>query len=97
MDSEMSCGSIFLMNFTASCSGLVVCLHELVELRLRPSGQAAGRRALPCLHIFGFNSFDVASNDEDSFALAFASRRSYKTLWRRTVAARFQRDPTDVE
>jgi hypothetical protein len=97
MDNELSCGSIFRMNFTASFSGLVVRLHELVELQLRPSGQATGCRALLRLHLFGFNGFDVASNDEDSFALAHASRRSYKTLWRRTAAVRFQRDPTDVE
>jgi hypothetical protein len=75
MKSELSCSSIFHMNFIASCSGLVVRLHELVELRLRLSGQAAGRRALPRLHLFGFNGFDVASNDEGSFALTHASRR----------------------
>jgi hypothetical protein len=97
MDNELSCSSIFRMNFIASCSGLVVCLHELVELWLRPSGQAAGRRALSRLHLFGFSGFNVTSNDEDSFALVHASRRSYKMLWRRTAAARFQRDPTDVE
>jgi hypothetical protein len=75
VESELSCGSIFRMNFIASYRGVVVRLHELVELRLRPSSQAAGRRALPCLHLFGFNGFDVTSNDEGSFALTHASRR----------------------
>jgi hypothetical protein len=53
---------------------LVVRLHELVELSLRLSGQAAERRVLPRLHLFGFNGLDVASNDEGSFALMHASR-----------------------
>jgi hypothetical protein len=38
MEGEQSCGSIFHVNFIASCSGLVVRLHELVELRLHLSG-----------------------------------------------------------
>jgi hypothetical protein len=75
MESELSYGCIFRMNLIASCSGLVVRLHELVEFRLQPSGQVARRRALPRLHLFGFNGFDVASNDEGSFALMHASRR----------------------
>jgi hypothetical protein len=53
---------------------LVVRLHELVELWLRLSGQAAKSRVLPCLHLFGFNGLDVASNDEGSFALMHAPR-----------------------
>jgi hypothetical protein len=75
MESELSCGSIFRMNFIASCGGLVVCLHEQVELRLHLSGQAAGRHVLPRLHLFGFNGFDVASNDGGSFAMTHTSRR----------------------
>jgi hypothetical protein len=63
MESELSYDSIFRMNFIASGSGLAVRLHELVELRLRLIGQAAGRRALPRLHLFGFNGFGIASND----------------------------------
>jgi hypothetical protein len=54
---------------------LEVRLHELVQLWLRLSGQAAKRRALLRLHLFGFNGFNVASNDEDSFALTHALRR----------------------
>jgi hypothetical protein len=54
---------------------LMVCLHELVQLWLHLSGQAAERRALPRLHLFGFNGLDVTSNDEGSFALTHASRR----------------------
>jgi hypothetical protein len=54
---------------------LMVCLHELVQLRLRLSGQVAEHRELPHLHLFGFNGLDVASNDEGSFALTHASRR----------------------
>jgi hypothetical protein len=73
--SELSYGSIFRMNFIASCSGLVACLHELVELRLRFSGQATGRRVPPRFQLFGFNVPDVASNDEDSFVSTHVSRR----------------------
>jgi hypothetical protein len=75
VESELSCGSIFHMNFIASCSGLVACLHELVELRLRFSGQAAGRRMSPRFQLFGSNGPDVASNDEGSFVSAHTSRR----------------------
>jgi hypothetical protein len=86
MESELSCGSIFHMNFIASCSGLVssslnftstlvVRLHELVWLLLRLSGQATKRRVLPRLHLFSFDGLDVASNDEGSFGLTRASRR----------------------
>ena len=53
---------------------LVVRLHELVELRLRLSGQAAERRVLPRLHLFGFNGLDVASNEEGSSALMHTPR-----------------------
>jgi hypothetical protein len=75
MKSELSCGSIFRMNFITSHSGLVVRLHELVKLWLHLSGQAAERHALSRLHLFGFNGLDVTSNDEGSFALTHASRR----------------------
>jgi hypothetical protein len=54
---------------------LVVRLHELVQLWLPLSGQATERRALPRLHLFGFDGLDVASNDEGSFTLMHASRR----------------------
>jgi hypothetical protein len=75
VESELSCGSIFCMNFIASCSGLVVRLHELVELWLRSSGQATERRVPPCFQLFGFNSPDITSNDEGSFVLAHVTRR----------------------
>jgi hypothetical protein len=75
VESELSCSSIFRMNFIASGSGLVVRLHELVELWLRSSGQATGRRVPPCFQLFGFNGPDVASNDEGSFVLVHTSRR----------------------
>jgi hypothetical protein len=75
VESELSCGSIFRMNFIASCSGLMACLHELVKLRLCFSGQAAGRRVSPRFQLFGFNGPDVASNDEGSFVSAHTSRR----------------------
>jgi hypothetical protein len=53
---------------------LMVRLHELVELRLRLSGQATECRVLPHLHLFGFNGLDVASNEEGSFTLIHAPR-----------------------
>jgi hypothetical protein len=71
----MSYGSIFCMNFIAYGRGLVVRLHELVELWLRSSGQATGRRMSLCFQLFGFNGPDVASNDEGSFVLAHELRR----------------------
>jgi hypothetical protein len=75
VESELSCGSIFGMNFIASCSGLVARLHELVELRLRFSGQTAGRHVSPRFQLFGFNGPDVASNDEGSFVSEHTLRR----------------------
>jgi hypothetical protein len=75
VESELSCGSIFRMNFIASGSGLVVRHYELVELWLRSSGQATGRHVPPCFQLFGFNGPDVASNDEGSLVLAHAPRR----------------------
>jgi hypothetical protein len=75
VESELSCGSIFRMNFIASGSGLMVRHHELVELWLRSSDQATGRRVPPCFQLFGFNGSDVASNNEGSFVLAHVSRR----------------------
>jgi hypothetical protein len=75
VESELGYGSIFRMNFIASCSGLVARLHELVELRLRFSGQAAERRMPPRFQLFGFNGPDVTSNDASSFVSAHASRR----------------------
>jgi hypothetical protein len=67
VESELGYGSIFRMNFIASCSGLMARLHELVELRLHFSGQAAWRRMPSCFQFFGFNGPDVASNDVGSF------------------------------
>jgi hypothetical protein len=75
VESELSCGSIFRMNFIASGSGLVVRHHELVDLWLCSSGQATERRVSPCFQLFGFNGPDIASNDEGSLVLAHASRR----------------------
>jgi hypothetical protein len=75
VESELGCDSIFRMNFIASCSGLVACLHELVELRLRFSGQAVECRVPPRFQLFGSNGLDVASNDEGSFVSAHALRR----------------------
>jgi hypothetical protein len=39
---------------------VAVRLHELVQLRLCPSGQATERRALPRLPLFCFNGLDIA-------------------------------------
>jgi hypothetical protein len=75
VESELSCGSIFRMNFIASCSGLMARLHELVELQLHFSGQATGRRVSPRFQLFGFNGPDIASNDEGPFVSAHTSRR----------------------
>jgi hypothetical protein len=70
-ESEMSCGSIFARTSPASHG----TLPRTGRAPARLSGQAGEHRALPCLHLFGFNGLDVASNDEGSFVLMHASRR----------------------
>jgi hypothetical protein len=70
---------------------LEVRLQELVELRLRLSGQATERRVLPRLHLFGFNGLNIASNDEGSFALTHAPRGRHRVQVERQVRARRSR------